>query len=279
MRALIAIGLAVAASSMAGGQETVPAAAATPAFEVASVRANPSPRSPYSMRWFPNGRFQATNITPRRLINLAYDLRTDIQLLGAPGWIGSEGFDIDALAAVKVVPPPQRRLLLQGLLRDRFGLIVRAHPVDVPVYALVRMRPEAPLPRTIRELTVQCTVERLDPSVIIAREQRGDPPPPLSCGMSHDRERGRIVSAGGQISSLITLLSPMVDRRIVDRTGLTGRYDFEMTWSPDPLAGKDIASANAGVFTAVQQLGLKLQPALSPEAGYVIERIHRPTAN
>ncbi|MGH9237728.1 MAG: TIGR03435 family protein [Vicinamibacterales bacterium] len=273
MRALIAIGLAVAASSIAGG------AVATPAFEVASVRANPSPRSPYSMRWSPNGQFRATNITPRRLIDVAYELRTDIQLVGAPRWITSEGFDIDALAPVAVVPPPQRPLMLQGLLRDRFGLIMRAQPVNVPVYALVRVRPDLPLPRTIRELTVNCTVERLDPAIIIEREQRGEPPSPLSCGMRHDRERGRIVSAGGQISTLINLLRPMVDRRIVDRTGLTGRYDFEMTWFPDPLAGRDIAAANAGIFTAIQELGLKLQPALSPEQGYVIERIQRPTPN
>ena len=279
MRAAIVIGVVVAAARAVGGQETpTPSVAAVgaPAFEVASVRANTSRNWAYSMTWLPDGRFRATNMTPRRLIDLAYDLRTANQLMGAPRWITSERFDIEAIPAVAVARP-QQRLMLQGLLRDRFGLVVRAQSVDVPVYALVRTRPDAPLPRTMRELTVSCTIVKLDPAVITGR---GEPPAgdPRCRGVVLDREGGRIVSTGGQIRSLIFLLSSMVDRRIVDRTGLTGRYDFELTWSPDPAAGSS-ALANAAIFTAIQDLGLKLQPAMSPEQGYVIERIQRPTPN
>ncbi|MGH9237726.1 MAG: TIGR03435 family protein [Vicinamibacterales bacterium] len=278
MRAAIAIGLVVAAARAVGGQETPPpaAAVAAPAFEVASVRANTGRNWAYSMTWLPGGRFRATNMTPRRLIDLAYDLRTEKQLMGAPGWITSERFDIEAIPAVPVARP-QQRLMLQRLLRDRFGLVVRPQSVDVPVYALVRTRPEAPLPRTIRELTVSCTTVQLDPAVLTGR---GEPPAgdPRCRGVGLDRDGGRIVGAGGQMRSLIVLLSSLVDRRVVDRTGLTGRYDFELTWSPDPGAGSG-ALANAAIFTAIQDLGLKLQPALNPEQGYVIERIQRPTPN
>jgi uncharacterized protein (TIGR03435 family) len=279
MRAVIFIGLVVAAARTAGGQETPPPAAATvavPAFEVASVRPNTSRNWSYSMTWLPDGRFRATNMTPRRLIDLAYDLRTQNQLMGAPGWISSERFDIEAIPAGPVARP-QQRLMLQGLLGDRFGLVVRTQSVDVPVYALVRTLPDAPLPRTIRELTMTCTTVQIDPAVITGRAEppAGDP----RCrGVGLDREGGRIVSAGGQMRSLIVLLGSLVDRRIVDRTGLTGRYDFELTWSPDPGAAGG-ALANAAIFTVIQELGLKLQPALSPEQGYVIERIERPTPN
>jgi len=278
----MAIGLLVVAARLAGGQEkpTSPGAAVViPAFEVASVRPNTGADTSYRMTWFPDGRFRATNITPRGLFNLAYNLRTGNQPMGAPGWIASERFDIEAIPAV-LVPRDQQRLMLQGLLRDRFGLIVREQAVDVPVYALVRTQPAAPLPRTIRESTVKCTFEALDPAIINEREA-------LGASLTGDRRcdgvrvlaRGRIVSAAGRISTLAGDLGPYVDRRIVDRTGLTGRYDFELTWTSDPLVGSDRATANAGLFTAIQELGLKLQPALSPEQGYVIERIQRPTPN
>ena len=282
MRALIVIGLVIGAAHLVGGQEpptSTGAAVVTPAFEVASVRPNTSPGPvAYSMRWFPDGRFRATNITARRLIDLAYDVRTDHQLMAAPRWIASERFDIDALPAV-TVDRAQQKLMLQGLLRDRFALIMRAKPVDVPVYFLVRMRPNAPLPPTIRPLTVTCTRVQVDPSVLI--ERRGPLPAgdPRCAGLRVDRERGRIVGAGTPMNTLIAFMSPMVDRRIRDRTGLTGQYDFELAWAPDPIAGTDSAIANAGIFTAIQQLGLKLEPGLSPEAGYVIERIQRPTPN
>lgn len=281
MRAIVAVVLLVS-SPAAGGQDTptAPAAAvADPAFEVASVRPNTGADTRYVMRWSPDGRFRATNITAKRLIELAYDLRTTSQLTGASGWIASERFDIDAVPAV-TVPPPQRRLMLQGLLRDRFGLVVRARPVQVPVYALVRTNPDAPLPRTIRESTVNCIVERIDPSVLVERLSRGEPTGgDPRCPGVRVLAPGRIISTAGTLNVLIADISSFVDRRIRDRTGLTGRYDFELTWYVDPLAGRDVTAANAGIFTAIQELGLKLQPALTTEQGYVIERIQRPTPN
>jgi len=165
-------------------------------------------------------------------------------------------------------------------LRDRFGLLMRERPVDVPVYALVRTNPNAPLPRTIRESTVKCTYEGLTPAIIEQREGRGesltgDP----RCDGVRVLARGRIVSTAGRISTLAADLGPYVDRRIVDRTGLTGRYDFELTWTSDPLADKDVIIANAGLFSAIQELGLRLQPTVSQETGFVIERVQRPTPN
>ena len=275
MRAVIAIGLLVAATPIAGRQEKPPVsdAVATLAFEVTSVRPNPTGRPlPYSMNWLPDGRFRATNMTPRRLIDVAYDLRTDHQLTGAPGWIASERFDIQANPAV-TLPRAQQRLMLQSLLRERFGLVVRAQPVEVPIYALVRTQPDAPLPPTMRESTANCTVERADPP-----ERRNEPPADSPCGGVR-LGAGRLISRNGQLSTLAAMLRSYAGRRVRDRTGLTGRYDFELTWPVDSLAGNDSAFANVEIFTAIQELGLKLEPAVSPEAGYVIERIERPTPN
>ena len=270
------------AVTAAGQQQTPPppgSAAVTPAFEVASVRANVGGGIASTTTWSAEGRFRSTNITVLRLIELAYNLRSGNRPMGAPAWIASERFDIDAIPAV-IVPREQQRLMLQGLLRDRFGLVMREQPVDLPVYALVRTQPDAPLPRRMREATVSCTVQKIDIAVALQREARGesltgDP----RCDGVQVLARGHIVSAAGRISTLVADLAPYVDRRIVDRTGLTGRYDFELTWTSDPLAGSDGAIANAGLFAAIQELGLKLQPALSREQGYIIERIQRPTAN
>jgi len=231
------------------------------------------------MTWSGDGRFRSTNITVRRLIELAYNLRSGNRPTGAPGWIASERFDIDALPAV-LVPREQQRLMLQGLLRDRFGLLMRERPVDVPVYALIRTKPNVALPRTMRESTVTCTYEGLTPAIITQREARGES---LTGNPRCDGVRvltsGHIISAAGRISTLVADLAPYVDRRIVDRTGLTGRYDFELTWTSDPLAGREVVIANAGLFSAIQALGLKLQPTVSRETGFVIERIQRPTPN
>ena len=92
MRAALALGLLVATAPVAGVQETPRGAAVTPVFEATSVRPKASSNTGYSTRWLPDGRFQATNITARRLIDVAYDLRTPHQVMGAPGWIASESF-------------------------------------------------------------------------------------------------------------------------------------------------------------------------------------------
>jgi uncharacterized protein (TIGR03435 family) len=270
MRALIAIGLLVAAAPAARGQDT-------PAFEVASVRPNTGSDNRSMTTWSADGRFRSMNITVRRLIELAYNLRSGNQPTGAPGWIASERFDIDAIPAVRV-PRDQQRLMLQGLLRDRFGLVMREQPVDVPVYALVRTNPNTPLPRAMRESTVKCSYEGLTSEITMQREARGES---LTgnprCDGVRVLARGHIVSANGLISTLAADLAPYVDRRIVDRTGLTERYDFELRWTSDP--GNDRVIANAGLFSAIQELGLKLQPILNREVGYVIERVQRPTPN
>lgn len=280
MRAAVAIGLIVVAARVAGAQDAPDSAApvSAPEFDVASVRTNTGGGSTsYSYRWFPGGRFSASNVSLLRLVHLAFDLRSEHQLLGAPGWIASERFDIEAVPAVTVDQTPQRLMMLQALLRDRFRLVVRVEPVEVPVYALVRTRADAPLPPTLREST--CTVAaRRDPSPLMTAAAEPPAGTPY-CGVGLDRDRGRISGTAGSIGSLLVMLRQLVDRRIVDRTGLTGRYDFELTWSPDPDARSGTAIAHAAIFSAIQDLGLKLQPVLAPADGYEIERIERPTPN
>jgi uncharacterized protein (TIGR03435 family) len=277
MRAAFAIGLFVATASVASAQD-VPSAETglVPAFEVASVRTSANRGSTsYSFRWLPGGRFRAVNVSLRMLVNLAYDLRSDEQLIGAPEWIASERFDVEANPAAPVDQQRERLMMLQSLLRDRFGLVMRPQPVDVPVYALVRTEPGTPLPQTMRE-TAPCPRVPRDP--LSATVPIEPPPSERTCSVGLNRS-GRIAGRAASIAGLITMLRQVVDRRIIDRTGLTGRYDFEVAWVPDTGSPGGPAIVNAGIFSATQDLGLRLQPILAPADGYVVERIERPTPN
>lgn len=261
MRVALLCGLLTVAP-VAGGPvpTTDPAPPEAPAaFEVTSVRPNASGRNAESSRWFPDGRFQAVNKTLRSLIERAYDLRSpQFQLMGAPGWIETERFDVEAVSPLKVDQYPQRLLLLQALLRDRFGLVVRPQPVDVPSYALVRTQPDAPLPPTLRASTATCDPMANAPD----------------CTVRVARGGGHMVGVGSRIPSLIFVLASRVDRRILDRTGLNGTYDFELTWVPNPVGTTD-----AAIFGTIEELGLKLEPIMDPMNGYMIERVERPNPN
>ena len=131
-----------------------PQAAPKPAFEVATVKANLSKGTDASMRVDPGGRFRAVNAPVFWLIAGAYatvqgPLRPS-QIAGAPGWLESEHYDINAKAADPAALPIDAtvvtmRPLLQSLLEDRFRLRTHLETRQLPIYALVRAKPEGPL--------------------------------------------------------------------------------------------------------------------------------------
>jgi uncharacterized protein (TIGR03435 family) len=111
------------------------------------VRANTKGPTSYSYTWLPGGRFRAVNLSLRMLLNVAYDLRSDNQLMGAPGWTASERFDIEAIPAVQVDRPQQR--LMQVFLRIRKALLATNRRVRESV--------ECPDGRMTVESEVQCS--------------------------------------------------------------------------------------------------------------------------
>jgi len=218
-------------------------------------------------------------MTLRALIRLAYGnaslFRPEEQIVGGPGWIDSDRFDIDAKAAAEFVPDAdgvtrQHLAMLRTLLEDRFQLRARMEKRELPIYELVRARKDGALGPDLKVSTLDC--------------RPGAPPPPagVKCGVSSDGPA--LVGRGMPISALVAFLtiSPAVGRLVQDHTGLTGVYDARLNFVRPFVLGPGGAVPNPDtdsgptIFTALQeQLGLKLESRKAPVDVLVIEHIER----
>ena len=262
-----------------------PAAAVTAAFEVAVVKENHSGEPGSRVQAQPNGRFRAVNATLQTLVRNAYRLQ-EPQIVGGPDWFTSERFDIEARAPEGVVSPEQFGGMLQHLIAERFNLAAHFESRELPVYTMMLVRSDRRLGNQLRGATVDC-------AALLAR---GAPPTTPasgarpSCGLRLGL--GQIIAGGASISQLANALSPMVGRPVIDRTGLDGLFDIDLTWTPDQLPprapgtpadqplrvnGVDIDPNGPSLYTAVQeQLGLKLDARHGPVNVLVVDRADKP---
>jgi len=242
-----------------------------PRFEIISVK--PSKDNLTRVQFTPDG-MRGTSVTVRFLLFEGFGGINQNQVSGEPSWSSSEGFDIEAKVDEADVPTlakmsfEQRRTMFQQILTDRFKLATHHETRELPVYQLVigkngsRLKESAP----------------------------GDPASgtPQRRGMMFSR--GKVTATGASVSMLIAPLSRQLGRTIVDKTGLTGSYDFTLEWTPDnaapPPAGGSPPEAAApdqsapDIFTAIQeQLGLKLESTKGPVDVIVIDHIEKPSAN
>jgi uncharacterized protein (TIGR03435 family) len=264
-----------------------------PTFEVASVKQSQSREGFVQLGIQPGGRFTARNVPLRMLIQNAYQLQ-DSQLIGGPDWVDSDRFDVVAKAAGDVPPTaigPGRpagalQLMLQALLAERFNLKVHEETRELPIYALLLARSDGKLGTQLRPAAVDCA------AVIASARGRGAQPPSPPQPGEHPQCGMRIgpgqMSGGGLLMSQFAMsLSLFVRRGVVDRTGLTGPFDIELTWTPDqmpqgppppgapPLPPVD--PHGPSIFTAVQeQLGLKLDSTKGPVDVLVIDQVEPP---
>jgi uncharacterized protein (TIGR03435 family) len=239
--------------------------AAQPAFEVASIRPTPPGGRGTPIQIAPGGRFTAAGVSVRSLIKKAYDAR-DFQISGGPGWVDSERYDIVAKAEHESsVSQNQLKLMLQAMLADRFKLVLDRETKEISAYVLT-IRKGGP---KLKEVTLD-------------EENTGQGVRFGGLG----RLRGTIAS----MSQLAEGLSDMalngehiVDRPVLDRTGLTGVYDFSLLWTSQDgqLGALGTSDPSApSLFTAVQeQLGLKLEAQKAPVEMFVIKRVEKPSGN
>ncbi len=252
--------------------------AQTYTFEAASIRpARPDNPPGQGVSRAPGGRFNAVNAPLRFLIMYAYQLQSH-QLVGAPEWSVNERFDI--VAKMEGDPPSivtsgtdPFRLAMRSLLVDRFGLVAHPETRELDIYALTMARPGGQPGRGLKQSPEDC-------ATMAARARAAGPTPaptpdgqpPFICGSSLGR--GRIRFAGYPLSLFASGLSPNLGRAVVDRTGLTGNWAFDLTYAPEPSPDSD----SPGLFTAIQeQLGLKLESTKGPVDVLVIDRVERPT--
>lgn len=279
---------AAPASSAAPTQSPAPAPAPSAEFEVASVKLNKGGDNRVMMGMQPGGRFTGTNVSLRQLMTLAYRVQP-FQIVNTPGWADSDRFDIAAKGNGNPTPDDMQSML-RGLLADRFGMVAHTETREMPVYALTLARGDGRLGPKLKESTTDC-------QALLGRGRVGGPPstppptaPPsngsIPCGMRIGP--GSVTAGGMALTQLATAIAPMTGRVIQDRTGLTARYDLELSWTPDqgmgpggPLRdGPAPPSSDGGgsLFTAIQeQLGLKLESTRGPVSVVVIDNVSQPT--
>jgi bla regulator protein blaR1 len=263
--------LCLLAAAVAGAQ----APGAT--FDVASVKPNKSGSTQVKID------VTATTVTLlnlqlRPIIQLAWGINTPSRLAGIPDWANAERFDIIGKAE-SIGSREAMRPMLQALLAERFKLAAHMETRKQPIYALVKARRDDKLGPALHPSTVTCAGRGATPPADGA-------PPPVPCG-PRPGGAGRLVMVGISMPQLAPMLSLMVGRTAVDRTGLTGLYDFEIAFTPErPLPGPDGAATPApsndgpSLFTALQeQLGLKLEPETETVDVLVIDHVERPTEN
>jgi len=266
------------------------AAAQEPAFDVASIRPNQTATQASEIRPTPFGRFTATNATPKNLILRAYGL-VEAQLIGAPPWLGTERYDIDARAAAPPEGPEALLPHVRALLLDRFKL--KAHPDrrELPAYALTFARRDQQLGELMRPTQSDCTrATTLTQDEVRAAARDGWPP----CGMAYfvsfvtttpagNAVKLRVRRSGITLEALATALALNVDRPVVDQTALGGRFDVEYSFTPQPpTPGVESAFGPEAppLFVALEeQLGLKLESRRLTVPVLVIDSIDRPTEN
>lgn len=257
-------------------------AQAPPSFEVASIKSNRSGEVLYSIAFQPGGRLNATNAPLRELVRAAYGIQNH-QLEGGPNWIGSERFDVIAKAEDERVPS---RILLRTLLNDRFKLSVHDEKRELAVYVLEMERNDRRLGPRLRRSNVDCNAVM---ALVLAQGERPGIPRPgerQACDMFTGFPP-RLAAEGVSMAQLAASLSRFVDRVVVDRTGLSGIFDFELEWTPElpgvsngpvRLNGVDVDPTGPSLFTALrEQLGLKLEATKAPVEVLVIDHVERPT--
>jgi uncharacterized protein (TIGR03435 family) len=256
-----------------------------PEFEVASIKpAAPGARGTF-IRMAPGGTVNITNMPLKEMIVLAWRVQP-FQISGGPTWLDSARYDISAKPENSPQPggiPP----MLQALLADGFQLKIHRETKDLPLYALVVARKDGKLgPRLTESKEGSCTP--IDPSKPPPPREPGKSPT-LGCGGVMMGPRG-LTATSAPIANMIPALSRILGRTVVDKTGLTGKFDISLEWTPDESqampfpadAPKPSPSDVTGpsIFTALQeQLGLKLESQKGSVEMIVIDHAEKPSEN
>lgn len=262
MRYALTFYLAASVASLAAQ-----APAGDAAFELASIRQNISGSQSGGGKPRAGGGYIYTNLSALNLIGLAYDLPFD-RIIGGPAWMSADRYDVNAIGRENATTV-ERRGMVRSLLRDRFQLAAHIERRDLPVYFLVVARGDGRLGPGLRRSSVDCNdPEARKKAAAAAGDSR------MVCGLTFNT--GVFMAGGVEVSTMLSTLTAASGRAVLDRTGLTGAYDFELKWTPLP----DPNSDNVSIFTAVQeQLGLRLESGTAPLDVLVIDRIERPSEN
>jgi uncharacterized protein (TIGR03435 family) len=254
---------------------------ATPKFEVAAIKLNKSGRAGWDGFKISHGNFNVANASLHMLITGAFHLQKP-QVSGGPAWLRTDRYDISA----KGDPSASDRQvlqMLQSLLLDRFGLVVHREVRDLPIYALVSTKNGSSKLQRPKNGTCDTLALKSGVDVMMA----------IPCGETAavgGPQSGVLWGKSVSIASIADALSGLTDRPVVDRTGISGQFKFELRWSDgsQPVGNENEGTrgtvpnseAPLSIFAALQeQLGLKLESQKGPIEVLVIDHVERPTEN
>jgi uncharacterized protein (TIGR03435 family) len=309
-RGVFALAALLAAAAASAQSPAAPPGAGSPdaTFEVASVKpSNPDPANPLGMvpmvRPQQGGRLTVTNLPLKMLIAFAYDMQ-DFRVDGGPPALMSAKFDIVAKASSSATLTPKELMpLVKNLLVERFKLEAHTESREMRVYDLVIARSDGQLGPDLTPSKSDCSkadelnatraeaVAKGDLSAVLPK-----PGEVFACTLTPNVAGGvaniSVHGDGQEIKQLIELLTQMTGRVIRDKTGLTGRYDFDMKLDLQQLLamaqamGVNVPAAAANLpqsdgsslMTALnEQLGLKLDSVRAPVDVLVIDGVEAPT--
>jgi uncharacterized protein (TIGR03435 family) len=269
--------------SILGAQVTPGAPTSPPKFEVATIKRSVSGGSGISDVFQPDGRYRASNMRLRDLVATAYRVR-GFQVIGGPAWVASERFDVEAKAedarSFALVPkadgtrtfPDAPFLMIRELLKDRFKLVVHPETREGPVYALMTIRSGVRGPG-LRPPAVNCAA--IDPK---------NPPPGVGMCGGIAQAPGRFTARTATIAQLARSLSIQLQRLVIDRTGISEPFDFDLEWAPitlnvDRAATPTTEFAPSLLAALDEQLGLKLETQRAPIEYIIIDSAEPPGEN
>ena len=221
-------------------------------YEVASIRPSAPSQSNAAETDIVGDRFIARNLSVQTMVYIAYGISSPDYISNLPKWTYSARFDTEAeldddpahTTELKRTP-----VILRTLLVDRFNLKGHYETRDCLAYALL-VDKHGP---KIREATATDRLEM-------------------------DIRKDHLHLRDATMAPLIGGLSNTVGRPVIDKTGLTGRYNIDLKWTPDELEGTP--DAGPSIFTALhEQLGLKLVPTKAPVDVLVVEQVERTSEN
>jgi uncharacterized protein (TIGR03435 family) len=217
-------------------------------FEAASIKPS-SPDSTTETRRYPGGRFTASGITLKGLIQRAWDVKS-FQITGGPAWVNSQRYEVNAKAEGDVTSD-HLMSLIQSLLAERFQLRIHRETRELPIYSLV--------------------VGKSGPKLQTST---------ATSGPTWSKTPGLLTGEKISMEMLATdLLEAQLDRVVTDHTGIRGEFDVKLTFAPSD-SPTPANTDGPSLFTAIQeQLGLKLEPARGPVEIIVIDGVEKPSEN
>ena len=234
-----------------------------PVYDVVTIKQNKSDNGMIRIGINENT-FSATNLAPKSLVADAYGVHED-DVFGMPEWTNGAHFDITCKTldpdpkALSKLKQGERGAMLKPVLAERFKLQAHMETKILPVYELVIAKGE---PKLVK------FVDSDVPDKVTGHKGGG--------WMS--MRNTTLNATGVEMAALVNFLTDRLHRKVIDKTGITGKYNINLDWTSDDAAGDSGESSDASLLTALQeQLGLKLESAKGPVDTVVVDHIEMPS--